>query len=64
MNDYGSREGWIHCLDLFEELEHTNGGEGNSKIWPAGKVELGHQPGCFGDIAGLLLGQQHVVSQM
>lgn len=57
MNHYRSGEGWIYCLDLFEELEHTDGGEGNSKIWPAGKVELGHQPGSFGDVAGLLCAQ-------
>ena len=48
------REGWIDRLDLFEELEHADGGERNSKVGPAGEVELGDQPGSLGGIAGLL----------
>lgn len=31
-------------LDLLEELEHADGREGDAKVWPAGEVELGHQP--------------------
>ncbi|TNN73900.1 hypothetical protein EYF80_015917 [Liparis tanakae] len=47
-------EGWIDHLDFFEELEHADGGEGNSKVRPAGEVQLGDQPGSLSSIAGLL----------
>lgn len=56
MDHDGPREGWIDHLDLFEELEHADGGERNSKVGPAGEVELGDQPGSLSDIAGLLHG--------
>ena len=48
------REGWIDHLDLFEELQHADGGERNSKVGPAGEVELGDEPGSLSSIAGLL----------
>lgn len=54
MNHNRSREGWIHCLDLFEELEHADGREGNSEIRPTSEVKLGHQPGSLAGITGLL----------
>lgn len=47
-------EGGIDHLDLFEEFEHADGGERNSKVGPAGEVELGDRPGSLGGIAGLL----------
>jgi len=54
VDHYRPGEGWIHCLDFFEELEHTDGGEGNSKVRPAGEVKLGDQTGSLGSITGLL----------
>lgn len=48
------REWWIDRLDLFEELEHADGRERNSKVGPAGEVELGDQSGSLGIITGLL----------
>lgn len=34
----------VVILHFFEELEHANRGEGHPEIWPAGEVELGHEP--------------------
>lgn len=48
------REGGIDHLDLFEEFEHADGGERNSKVGPAGEVKLGDEPGSLSSITGLL----------
>lgn len=54
MDHNGPREVWIYCLDLFEKLEHANRGERNSKVGPAGEMELGDQTGSLSGIIGLL----------
>lgn len=48
------RESGVDGLDLFEELQHADGREGDSKVRPAGEVELGDGSGGLGSIAGLL----------
>lgn len=50
----GPGEGGIHRLDLFEELEHADGREGNSEVRPAGEVELSDQTWGLRGVAGLL----------
>lgn len=51
----GSRERRIDRLHLLQELEHSDGREGNSKVGPAGEVELRDQSGSFVvAVAGLL----------
>lgn len=50
----GPRESWIDGFDLFEELQHADGRERNSKVRPAGEVELRERSGSLGRIAGLL----------
>ena len=34
----------VAILDLLEELQHANRGEGHPEVWPAGEVELGDEP--------------------
>lgn len=51
---YGPSERWIDGLDLFEELQHADGRERNSKVRPAGEMELGDRSGGLGCLAGLL----------
>ena len=50
----GPGVGWVDLLDLLQELEHANGGEGHSEVRPAGEVHLGHQPGSLRPITSLL----------
>lgn len=47
-------EGWIDRLDLLQELEHADWRERNSKVGPAGEVELGERSGGFGVVTCLL----------
>lgn len=47
-------EGRVDRLDLLQELEHADRRERNSKVGPAGEVELGDQSGGFGVVTGLL----------
>lgn len=54
MDHNGPSEGRIDSLDLFEELEHADGREGNAEVGPAGEVELGDRSGSLGSITGLL----------
>lgn len=57
-------EGWIDHFDLLEEFEHANGGERNSKVRPAGEVELGDWPGSLCSIAGLLHRDTNIVNSV
>lgn len=57
-------EGWIDHFDLLEEFEHADGGERNSKVRPAGEVELGDRAGSLGSIAGLLHGDTNIVNSV
>lgn len=51
----GSREGRVDRLHLLQELEHSDGREGNSEVGPAGEVELRDQSGSFAAaVTGLL----------
>lgn len=54
MHNNWSSIGWIDSLDLLEEFQHTDGCEWHPKVWPAGEVKLGDQPGSSGTIAALL----------
>lgn len=54
MDRNGPSKSWIDGLDLFEELQHADGRERNSKVRPAGEVELGDRSGGLGCLAGLL----------
>lgn len=58
------RKGRIHCLDLFEELKHSDGGERNTEVRPAGKVKLSDQTRRLGGLAGLLHSKQSFTSFM
>lgn len=44
VNYYGSGVSWVDTLDFLEKLEHPNRREWNTKVRPAGEVELGDQP--------------------
>lgn len=44
VHHYGSSILWVARFNLFKELKHANRGKGHSKIWPAGEMELSHQP--------------------
>lgn len=59
MNHNRPRKRRVDRLDLFEELEHADGGERNSKIRPAGKVKLSDKPGSLSNVASLLLGDKN-----
>lgn len=51
----GPGERRVDRLHLLQELEHSDGREGNSKVGPAGEVELRDQPRSFVvAVAGLL----------
>ena len=54
VHNSGSSIGWVDSLDLLEEFQHADGREWHPKVWPAGEVELGDQPGSSGTIAALL----------
>lgn len=43
MHHYGSCILGIAGLDLLQEFQHPDGGEGHPEVGPAGEVELGHQ---------------------
>lgn len=62
MDHNGPTEGRIDSLDLFEELEHADGREWNSKVRPAGEMELGDQSGSFGVVIGLLDTKQRIIT--
>lgn len=51
----GPGEGRVDRLHLLQELEHSDGREGNPEVGPAGEVELRDQSGSFAvGVAGLL----------
>lgn len=51
----GPGERRVDSLHLLQELKHSDGREGNSKVRPAGEVELRDQPRSFVvAVAGLL----------
>lgn len=57
----GSGEGRVDRLHLLQELEHSDGREGNSEVGPAGEVELRDQSGSFAAaVAGLLNDQTQI----
>lgn len=44
VHHYGSSILWVARFNLFKELKHADGGKGHTKVWPAGEMELSHQP--------------------
>lgn len=44
MHHYGPSILRVARFNLFKELEHADGGKGHAKVWPAGEMELSHQP--------------------